>query len=46
MSRITADDAVAQILRAVEEDRMYLLTHPENAAPVRTRVERLLADLP
>jgi len=45
-ARITADDAAAQIVRAVEEDRFYLLTNPENAPEARARVDRLLADLP
>jgi NADP-dependent 3-hydroxy acid dehydrogenase YdfG len=45
-ARITADDAAAQIVAAVEADRFYLLTNPENAPEARARVDRLLADLP
>jgi hypothetical protein len=33
-------------VRAVEDDRFYLLTNPENAPEARARVDRLLADLP
>jgi NAD(P)-dependent dehydrogenase (short-subunit alcohol dehydrogenase family) len=45
-ARIGADDAAAQIVAAVEADQFYLLTNPANAAEVRTKVGRLLADLP
>jgi NADP-dependent 3-hydroxy acid dehydrogenase YdfG len=43
---IGADEAAAQIVAAVEEDRFYLLTNPANAVEVRAKVDRLLADLP
>jgi hypothetical protein len=42
---ISADDAAAQIIGAVEEDRFYLLTNPANAIEVRAKVDRLLEEL-
>jgi NADP-dependent 3-hydroxy acid dehydrogenase YdfG len=42
---ISADDAAAQIIAAVEEDRFYLLTNPANAIEVRAKVDRLLEEL-
>jgi NAD(P)-dependent dehydrogenase (short-subunit alcohol dehydrogenase family) len=45
-TRISPTDAAAQILGAVEADRYYLLTNPENAPAVRARMARLLTDLP
>jgi NADP-dependent 3-hydroxy acid dehydrogenase YdfG len=43
---ISADEAAAQIVAAVEEDRFYLLTNPANAVEVRAKVDRLLEELP
>ncbi|MET7392870.1 SDR family NAD(P)-dependent oxidoreductase [Dactylosporangium sp. NPDC005572] len=43
---ISADDAAAQIVAAVEADRPYLLTNPENAAEVRARHARVERCLP
>jgi NAD(P)-dependent dehydrogenase (short-subunit alcohol dehydrogenase family) len=45
-ARIDPADAAAQILAAVEDDRFYLLTNPENGADARARIDRLRADLP
>jgi hypothetical protein len=32
-------------LDGIEQDRLHILTHPEGAAPVHQRVERLLRDV-
>jgi NAD(P)-dependent dehydrogenase (short-subunit alcohol dehydrogenase family) len=45
-TRISPTEAATQILAAVEEDRCYLLTNPENAPDIRARMSRLLIDLP
>jgi hypothetical protein len=42
---ISAAECARIALAGVEADRLHILTHPESAAPVRSRVQALLADL-
>jgi NADP-dependent 3-hydroxy acid dehydrogenase YdfG len=45
-TRITAETVAALVIAAIESNRLYLVTNPENFAEVRARVDRLLTDLP
>jgi NAD(P)-dependent dehydrogenase (short-subunit alcohol dehydrogenase family) len=42
---ISAAECARIALAGVESGRLHILTHPESAAPVRSRVESVLADL-
>ncbi|MBF6328927.1 SDR family NAD(P)-dependent oxidoreductase [Nocardia transvalensis] len=42
---ISAREAAGIILAAVEADRLYVTTHPEYAAGVRERADRIIADM-
>jgi short-subunit dehydrogenase len=42
---ISARECARLALAGVEADRLHVLTHPESAGPVRSRVEALLDDI-
>ncbi len=41
--RITADEGVARILAGIERDDLHILTHPDDTAAARERLERVMA---
>lgn len=42
---ITADEGAARILAGIERDDLHILTHPEDSAPARERLDRVAAAL-
>jgi hypothetical protein len=41
--KLSADDVARAVVRAVKEERFYILTHPNILGAVRARMEDILA---
>jgi hypothetical protein len=46
MARIAPAEMATKALAGIEHDRVHVLTHSDDVAPIRTRIEKLVAEAP